>query len=535
MNMKAFLRLTFFIPFIAISMVGCSGGTPSGTKGSGQELSINITTEPQTLDPRKVRSLNDTNVTRMFMEGLTRTDKNGSIILAAAESMELSEDQRVYTFKLRKAEWSNGDPVTSKDFAYAWKKCLSPSFLSPNANLLYVIQNAREARNGTLPLSLVGIETPNDATLVVTLSHPTPYFLDLIAHPVYFPVNRKVDQQNAHWAENESTYVGNGPFSLAEWKHQNAITAVKNPTYWDQKAVKLSKIHLSMVSEDTGFKIFEHHESDWDGSPFSTIPLDAIKSLMETNLLQTSPALATNFIRVNVKKTLLESKEFRRALAYAIDRKAIVEHVLQGRQIPATGIVPKALNLCHEGYFTDANIEEARLLFLEASQKMGFKVDKVPELVLTYASGERPHVTAQAIQSQWKEALGIDVRLEPLERRVYFDRVSKQDYMLALGDWFADFEDPINFLEVFTKDAGTNNTNWDHPCFGELLDNSYHAKSAQERNMLLRRSEELLMSEMPVIPMYHYTFLHVQDKSLKNVVLTSMGNIDFKWAYVDRK
>ena len=533
--MKAFLRMTVLLPLLTLSLTGCKRGGASAhvSKGAKQEISINITTEPQTLDPRKIRALNDGNVVRMLMEGLTRPDQHGATTLAAAKKVDISPDQKTYTFTLKESQWSNGDPVTSYDFAYAWKKSLTPTFISPNANLLYVIKNAREANTGNLPLSLLGIETPDAKTLVITLNHPTPYFLDLLTHPIFFPVNSKVDRHNPHWAEKETTYVGNGPFILSEWKHHNTITALKNAHYWDQKAVLLSKVNLVMVSEDTGFKIFGSNDVDWDGSPFSAIPVDAIQSLMEKNKLHSTPALATSWIRVNVKKSPFESKKLRQALAYAIDRQAIVEHVLQGKQIPATGIVPKAMGLSQEAYFQDGNVELAQKLFDEALEELEMTAEKLPEIVLTYGSGERAHVTVQAIQSQWKEALGIHVRLEPLEKRVYFDRVSKKDYTLALGDWFADFGDPINFLEVFTKDAGTNNTNWSHPSYGELLETSYQTTDKEERKNILRRSEEILISELPVIPLYHYSLLHVQDDKLKDVVLTTMGNIDFKWAHVE--
>jgi len=248
--MKSFLRVTILLPIIALSLVGCKRGGSSSAQsshGSQQDITINITSEPQTLDPRKVRALNDANVVRMFMDGLTRTDKEGITTLAVAKKVDVSSDQKTYTFTIRESHWSNGDPVTSHDFVYAWKKSLTPTFIAPNANLLYVIKNAKEANTGNLPLSLLGVEAPDEKTLVVSLNHPTPYFLDLIAHPIYFPVNAKVDRANSHWAEKETSYVGNGPFTLVEWKHHNTIVAQKNPRYWDHKAVNLCHVKMVMV------------------------------------------------------------------------------------------------------------------------------------------------------------------------------------------------------------------------------------------------------------------------------------------------
>lgn len=535
--MKAVFRLFFLLPMLALSLTGCkSSGANKGLtqSGSDQEITINILAEPQALDCRKVRALTDCNLVRMFMEGLTRTDKNGATTLGVAKDYTLSEDRKTYTFHLRESRWSNGDPVTSHDFAYAWKKSLTPDFYAPNANMLYAIKNAQEAKTEKLPLSLVGIEAPDEKTLVVTLSHPTPYFLELISHPIFFPVNQNVDRQNSHWAEKETTYVGNGPFKLSEWKHHNMIVAEKNPLYWDQKIVTLSKVKMVMVSEDTGFKMFNTEELDWDGYPMTNIPVDAIQSLKERNQLHITPALATQWVRVNISHGPFNSKKMRKAFAYAINRQAIVDHIAQGNQIPATGIVPTAMGLQDKPYFEDGNLSLASELFTEACEELGLSTSSLPDIKLLYASTERNALVAQALQSQWREAFGIMVRLEPVEIKVFFDRISQKDYTLSIGNWYADFNDPINFLEVFkTRDVGTNNTNWENHRYTELLNASYQATNLEHRKQILKQSEELLMDELPVIPIFHFTMLYIHDDHLKDVVLTTMGNIDFKWAHLE--
>ena len=313
------------------------------------------------------------------------------------------------------------------------------------------------------------------------------------------------------------------------------IVAEKNPLYWDQKAVALSKVKIVMVSEDTGFKMFDTEELSWDGFPLTTIPVDAIKALKESNRLHITPALATQWVRVNISHTPFESKKMRKAFAYAINRQAIVDHIAQGNQIPATGIVPTAMGLQDGPYFEDANLALATKLFQEACDELNVSASSFPEIKLLYASTERNALVAHALQSQWREAFGVMARLEPVEAKVFFDRVSRKDYTLSIGNWFADFNDPINFLEVFkTKDVGTNNTNWENPGYTELLNTSYQATTLEERREILQRSEELLMSELPVFPIFHFTMLYIQDDHLKDVVLTTMGNIDFKWAHLEQ-
>jgi oligopeptide transport system substrate-binding protein len=517
---------------LAVSFTGCKKGASGKTKGSS--ITINISTEPGTLDPRKASAHSDVTIISMFMEGLTRTDKSGKNSLALAKSVDISPDRKTYTFQLRHSKWSNGDPVTSYDFSYAWKKSLTPTFNTPSAHLLYVIKNAKQAKLGSLPLSLVGIETPNDKTLVVTLNNPAPYFLDLVANPIYFPVNSKVDRTNPYWAENSIGFVGNGPFVLSSWKHYTQLEATKNKEYWDHDAVKLSHVNMVMLTEETRFKMFDIKELNWDGSPFSTIPVDAIHSLKGKEKLQIAPTLATQWIRVNTEKKPFGSSQLRRALGYAINRQAIVDHIVQGNQIPATGIVPPSMKLQKAPLFKDGDIELACTLFKEEMENLGLSPSKFPEVTLLYTSSKKNHLIAQALQDQWLKVFGIHIELEAVPKTVFFDRISKKDYTLSLGSWSADFNDPINFLEVFkTKDVGTNNTNWEMPRYTELLETSFNCKTPEERLAVLAKSEEILINEMPVIPIFHYTMLYVQDQELKDVVLTTMGNIDFKWAHLD--
>lgn len=510
-----------------------NAGEPKTTERS-QVITINILDEPQSLDPRKVRSLRDLNLTRLLMEGLTRTGKSGKAELALASQYEVSNDQQTYTFTLKPSTWSNGDTVTAYDFVYAWKKALTPEYPSDYASQLYPIKNAKSVKLGTLPLSMIGASAPNDHTLVIELEHPVPYMLKLLSLPVFFPVNSKVDKKNPHWADKAETYVGNGPFSLKAWKHRDQLIAQKNPAYWDAEKVKLEKIAMVMVSEETGFSMYQNDELQWDGSPFSTIPMDAINSLRSTPSLRSAPMLGTAFIRTNVSKAPFSSNAIRKAFALAIDRKALVEHVLQGEQTPATGLVPKCMGLQKQPYFMDADREAAVKHFEQGLKDLRVSKNSLPEIVLSYANSERSHRMYQALQQQWFETFGIKVRLEPLESQVYFSKVSKQAFMLAGGSWIADLEDPITFLEVFqSKENGTNNTNWENPLYASTLDASYLTTSLEERNKLLSESERILLQDMPIIPIFHYSMLYVQDSAVKDVVISDIGGIDFKWAYLE--
>lgn len=519
----------FFNLFLLLILAAC---------GSNQQpdLRLNIGSEPYSLDPRKARDLQSQTISKMFFEGLTRINQRDQAELALAESVIISEDGKTYTFHLRHATWNTGEEVTANDFVYAWKKVLDPSFPTDQSFQLYVIKNAKSAKTGKSSLDEVAIKALDSKTLQVELEFPITYFQELVAMPVFFPIHEKNDIQNHNWAGSEETFVCNGPFLLKKWKHSDCLEVVKNPHYWDAANVKLKQIELVMVSEDTELKMYQKGELDWAGSPFSTLPINALPVLKKQPAFCARPFLGTYFFRINVGAAPFNHPLMRRAFALAINRKEIVENVTQGGQVVATGLVPSAMGLQHEAYFSDGNEAQAKDYFKRALKDLGLSLDTLPSLTLVYVAGDRNHTIAQAVQQQWRSVLGVQVNLEAIERKVYFDKLSKKDFQLATSSWTADYKDPINFLEVFKyKSGGSNNTAWENPRYTALLDLAAKSANSQERFKFLKESEAVLMEDMPIIPVFYYTMLYMRNEHVKDVVLTSLGNIDFKWAYINKE
>lgn len=523
------LRFTMVL-MLAIMEFGCQSSSSKADVSSKTHVRMNIAGEPQTLDPRKARDLKCQTIARMLFEGLARVGKDEKTQLALAQDVSISPDLKTYTFHLKDAVWSNGDPVTAEDFAYTWKKTLSPDFVSDTAFYLYPIKNAQKVKQGAVSLDALGVYALDEKTLVVELENPTPYFLELITLAPFFPVNHKIDQENPFWAQKADTYVGNGPFSLHSWKHHDCLHLKKNGEYWDKNAVQLTDLELTMVQEETELKLFEKKELDWAGSPLSVLPIDAIKALHK---VQKKEILGTYLIRLNTERAPFNHPNIRKAFALAANRKLIVDHVTQGNQIPATGLVPLSLGLQQKAYFQDGDRETAKKLFEETLAESNAPL---PEMTLMYNAGERNHLIAQALQQQWFEVFGIRIKLEGIEGKVYFDRLSKQDYSMASGSWIADFADPINFLEVFKyKKGGSNNTLWENAQYVALLDQSMQTADSLMRQKILADSEELLMREMPIIPIFHYTMLYVNQSYLQDVIVSSLGQMDFKWASIQEE
>jgi len=536
--MKVKRNLAICISLLSTSLFfnSCnSSSEPSEKRSCKQEIKINIKNEPTSLDSRRARILSDYSIIQTLNEGLYRKAKDGKVVEAIAESYSVSKDGLIYTFKLKETLWSNGDPLTAHDFTYAWKSALDKSFPSPSASLLFPIKNAKAIKEGSLPMSMIGAYAKDDYTLIIELESPIPFFIKLLCLPIFNPINESVAKQNPIWHTDASTYVCNGPFKLSSWKHSNEITALKNDLYWDKSQVKLEKITMVMVDSETEFQMFENKELNWTGSPYSEIPPEAIKTLNEQGSLKKKPLLGTYLIRTNTEVYPLKELNFRKALAVSINRKNLIDHVLEGAGEVATGIVPTSMGLQEHAYFNDGSEKDASEYLNLALKVLDINKKSIPPLTLTYPSSTRSHKIAAALQDEWRKTLGLTIRLEPLETKVYLDKISRGDYQLACGSWTADFQDPITFLEVFkSKTVGTNNTNWESLDYTKAIEATYTSKSSADRTLAMKNAEKILIDAMPVLPIFHYTMFNLQDDNLYDVELSELGFLDLKWAYLQK-
>ncbi|WP_099354204.1 peptide ABC transporter substrate-binding protein [Fredinandcohnia onubensis] len=515
------------------------GGGAEG-EGPKQELRINISSEPPTLHPGLATDSTSGVVLNHAFEGLTRINKNGEAEEAMAEKINVSDDGKTYTFTIRDAKWSNGDPVTAHDFEYAWKWVLVPANQSDYASQIYnYIDGAKDAYD-TPDISIekmenVGIKAIDDKTLEVKLTNPTAYFLELTAFYTYYPVNSKIAKDNQDWANRvDESYVSNGPFVITD--KSSTITLEKNKDYWDADSVKLEKITMDMINDpNTEYQSFKKGELDWAGAPTSSLPTDVIPTLEKEGTLQKSPIAGTYWFKFNINKEPFQNENLRKALSYSINRKAIVENVTQGGQIPAMALVPSAIIKENEkGYFKDNDVDAAKEHLQKALDELGLSdVSELPEIALSYNTSEGHQKVAQAIQDMWRTALGIEVTLNNAEWNVYLDTIDQGNFQIGRAGWLADFNDPVNFLEIFTVPKGNNDTGWTNETFNNLLAQAAKETDKEKRLGLLKEAEQLVIDEMPIAPIYFYTNNWVQNDNLKGVVISPLGDVQYKWAYFE--
>ncbi|MFS0558662.1 peptide ABC transporter substrate-binding protein [Brevibacillus sp. 179-C9.3 HS] len=496
---------------------------------SHKVLRLNLIDQPGQLDPAMAEDEAMFSVMHTMFDGLVRLGPDGKVQPSIAQKIDVSDDMKTYTFHLREAKWSNGDPVTAHDFEYAWKRALDPETDSTYSYLLYSIKNAEKAYTGKAKLEEVGVKAIDAKTLRVELEQPTPYFTELTVAPIFYPVNKKLDEKNQGWSREAATHVGNGPFKLVS-ADKEKITVVKNDLYWDQAAVKLDKLEFTVIQdENTQLHLFDNNESDWAGAPFGSLPVDALPASKYQKILQTKPVAGVYWYKFNTEQAPFTNAKIRKAFAYAMNRQEIDDVLQDGVQIPATGALPLTMNLKKDGYFKDNDQETAKKLLAEGMKESG--MTKLPPITLSYNKSEHHRLIAETIQKQWKQALGVDVTLNEQEWKVFLEDVNNGKYQIARTGWHADYNDPSNYLELFKeKDGISNDTGWENKKYQELLNQSVTEKDPEKRKQLLAQAEAILMEEMPVAPVYFYTRHWVQDEKLKDVVVDHQGVVDYKWA-----
>lgn len=543
MRKKTNWVLLALVLVVSLTLAGC-GSTQTDQAGSGTEpmvLTWNMLTEPETLDLTVQTGLPDATAITALFEGLTRYDRNHEIKKGSgmAEDWTISPDGLHYTFKIRKdAKWTNGDPVTAHDFEYAWKKLLAPETASEYAYQLFYLKNGEKYNAGEAKAEEVGVKATDDYTLEMELEAPTPYFIGLTAFSNLFPINKKVDQDNPEWHTKAETYVSNGPFKLVTWEHQQKLEMVKNPDYWDTAAVKLDKLVMPMIdSEDTALTMFQNNEIDIVEYP----PLQEVKRLIADGTATVLPELGSYYYYLNTQKKPFDDVRVRKAFAYAIDRKAIVENVTQRGEKPALAFVPYGFADAAPGsdyrevggdYFKDNDVEIARQLLAEAGYPEG---QGLPEIEILYNTTDEHKKIAETIQQMWSTNLGAKVKITNQEWGVYLDSRDQGNFMVARAGWIADYADAMTFMDIHVTGGGNNDSFWGNPEHDRLIKMAKENSDPAVRMQAMHDAEKIMMDEMPVIPIYFYTNINLNKPWVKDWAVPPCGSYqDFKWAYVEK-
>ena len=526
--------------------LGMSVFTGCGNSDQEGYLIYNLGEDPKTIDPTLNNSSGAGTIIENAFEGLMRLDENEKAEPGVAESYEVTDDKLTYTFHLREhAKWSDGEPVTANDFEYAWVRALTKETAAEYAYQLYYIKNGENFYNGKATREELGIEVVDDYTLKVTLEAPTPYFLELTAFTTYFPVRQDIVEANPDgWALEPETYVSNGPFTLTKWDLKEQMVFAKNENYWNASEVKLPGVVYKMVTDvNTAYASLKSGEFDMVDS----VPPAEIASGQEEGLVTISPNLGTYMLIFNVGKQstlseevkeVLSNAKVRKALSIAIDRKGLVENVTKGGQIPAYSFVPSGItnengeDFASTHYYDEnnANIEEAKKLLAEAGYPNG---EGIPTLSFMFNTEGDHKLVAQAIQQDWAK-IGVNVNLENQEWKVFLSTRQQGGYQIARHGWGGDYVDPMTFLDLWVTGGGNNDAGYSNPKYDELVNAAKVEADVNKRWDMLKEAEDILMEDMPIIPLYYYTKPKAMKPEVKGVRVSLLGHVFFDRAYIEQ-
>jgi len=549
--MKKKLTVVLATVMACVSFAGCGSSSTSSTPStsgetsvevssdgeytlaSEQTLKVNLGADPLTLDPQLNSASDGSNVINNAYEGLLR-DSGEELIPGIAESYTVSEDGLVYTFTLRDAKWSDGKPVTAGDFEFAWKRGADPKtaseymYIFESANIL----NAKEVGKGEKSIDELGVKAIDDKTFEVTLSVPTDFFTQLCAYPTMMPVRADMVDNEGAWAKDPAKAISNGPFVLSEYKMGDQLVYVKNENYWDAENIVLDKIvYYMIVDESTAHTKYTAGELDVN----EFIPADEMPKLIaEDPTFYILPKIGTYYYAFNMNTPELQDARVRKALALAIDKEQIVNEVTRSGQIAATGFMPESV-LDHEGksfaetsgdygLSTKANVEEAKALLAEAGYPEG---QGLPEIEILYNTSESHKKIAEAIQEMLKQNLGVSVKLTNQEWAVFQETTNNNqfDHMARRG-WIGDYNDPQTMLEIFESTNGQNIGRYSNPEFDNAMALSRQTTGA-ERMEYLHEAHDILMEDMPMIPIYYYSYPIMVQDTVADWAMTSASKMWF--------
>lgn len=513
------LILSFSIALLPL-FSGCGGKKTLVEKGNQEQIlhKGNIA-EPEDLDPHLVQGLPEYRILLALFEGLVNPDPvDLHPVPGVAKSWDISEDGRTYTFHLRDdAKWSNGDPVTAEDFVFSFQRILTRNLGAPYADRFYALIGGEDYHKGVIDdFSKVGVKAIDDHTLQLQLQKPLPYFLRMITFMSWFPVHKdtilkhgKIDQRGTGWTRS-GNLVSNGPFKLKDWSIGSELIVDKNPYYWDANNVRLKEIHFHPIedhnTEERAFRTGRLHVTE-------TLPLPKVASYKGSPFLFASPYFSAYTYAFDVNKSPTNDVRVRHAMSLALDRKAIVENVTKRGEDPAFSLVPPGA----AGYVSTAKLEEnvqrAKQLLTEAGYPNG---EGFPKITLLYNTSDAHRSIAEALQHMWAKNLNINVELVNQEWKVFLRERGGSGYNLYRLGWIGDYLDPNAFLEIFTSNSGNNMTGWKNPEFDNYVLQANSTLDQEKRFDYFDKAENLLMKELPVLPIYFYVTLYLVQPSVKN-------------------
>ena len=517
------MKKLFLILTLLMFVLSC--GSKNGSNGN--TFTLNIVTEPSSIDPQITTDVPGGTVDELILEGLLRKDKTGKSVAGIAEKWEKSEDGLVWTFHLRDGvKWSNGDPVTAKDFKAGWLRGLNPDTAGSNASMLFVIKNGEKYNSKKASENEVGIKVIDDKTLQVTLEAPTPYFDDLVTFKSFMPLNQKFynEVKDKYFTDAEYT-ISNGPYTMESWTHDSELKFKKNPNYWDASNVKTDNVVLKIIATDSAVNAFKNKEVD-----VTAITFEQAKEFAGKPELVKADDGGIYYLLFNTKENVFKNAKVRRAITMAINRDELINKVLEGSEKATKAFTPTGIGLngiakdFAQEVTTDQpkfNVEEAKKLLAEGLREEG--LTELPRFEILFNDTGSRKAIVEYIQENLRNNLGANVELDVVTGKERVERTKKRDYQVALMNWTGDFLDPITYLDLFDSTNANNRGDFKNARYDELTKIVKSSADPKVRVPAMLEMEKLISEEQPVTILFQKQKLYLVNPKVKNLGFVSIG------------
>lgn len=510
-----------------------SGTDETGTTTEAKTLSVVTGPEPDTIDPALNSSVDGGTLCNHAFEGLTRLDKDGATYVEGqAESWDISEDGLVYTFHLRDGlKWSDGSDLTANDFVYSWNRAINPDTAADYEYMFDVVDGYDKKE--------LNVVAEDEKTLVVTLASKTPYFLELCAFPAYFPVKQDiVDAAPDTWATDTSTYVGNGPYKLVEWKHDSYMLYEQNENYWDVENLGPKEIKFVLM-EDSNSQLAAYESGEVlfvDDCPVAEIPAQK-----EKDDFYMEGQIGTYYVSYNTQNEYLSDPLVRKALTLAVDRTYICEQIGQAGQQPAGAYVPTGLTDADASkefrevggdYYDPTDYEGNVELAKKALEEAGYPNGEGLPTFNYLTNDSQGHVDiAEALQDMWSK-IGVNITIDTQEWNTFLNTRKDGQYDIARNGWLGDYNDPISFLDMWVTGGGNNDAQWSNAGYDALIKDIKKTSDPAERIKAMHDAEDIIFDEWMLCPIYYYVDIYKLSPKIQGFYSSPLGFKFFKYASV---
>lgn len=531
-------RLLIFVSLCAclVLLVACGGRTSSpNVSGTASPTAKQVLVFPNvgiqdltTLDPTQDSDANTVLALDMIYSGLVRLDKDLHVIPDQA-TWTVSSDRKVYTFYLKPGlMFSDGTPLTAQSYVYSLTRALLPSVESPDAMIFLGTIAGASAVNSGKTTTLSGVKAVNASTLVITLNNPAEYFLQALANPLTFPVNQKLVQQygEGDWPEHVvGNGAGSGPFVVKAWEHNTKMVLTPNPRYYGLHT-RLKEVDMIFaVDAHTAFQAYQGGQYNF---VWNVIPSDLNAARGLTGFSSQS-LLETDALFFNTQVSPFDQPAVRQAFAYAIDKALLTQSTLNNSVVPAPTIVPMGI----PGYQPDLTTLSFDRAKAQATLRTVYPdLSQMPPVTFSYPNSLVSAALAISLQQMWQTALGIQIKLLPVETNAYNIEVANHQVQFGFVKWNADFPDPYDVLALnLLSTASGNGGMWQNNQFDQLVRQAEQT-SGSARFDLYGQAEQVAISDVGWLPLDHQSLSAVIPATVRGVSLNHMGLYFGDWSNV---